>query len=124
MWRWQARSGGGGETWWRSSPARHPPLAQRLSSSCLSSCPLSTSCPVSTQLIVLCAALYAGGRGVWFCLPEVPEGVLLCMLEAVGVGYCLLEVVEVVELMCCVLLWYAEGRGGYNVETQPEGLEV
>jgi hypothetical protein len=75
---------------------------------------------------VLCAALSAGGRGgsVLFaeekavegghCLVEMVEVmccVLLCMLEAVEGGFCLLEVPEVI---CCALLCteYAGGCEG------------
>jgi hypothetical protein len=50
------------------------------------SCPASTSCPPSTQLIVLCAALYAGGGGSG--AGDVPCAISPCAINvcAVKVG--------------------------------------
>jgi len=41
---------------------------------------------------------------------EVMHCVLLCMLEGVEAGLCLLNAFEVPEVICCTL--YAGGRGG------------
>ena len=62
-----------------------------------------------------CATLYAGGCGgcaLFAGGPEEIRCVLLRMLEAVEGRLCLLEVLEVAELMCCVTAMYAGGGGG------------
>ena len=70
----------------------------------------------------LCAALYleAVEGGLWLLeasevsvlkvleVPEVMRCVLLCKLEAVEGGLCLLEVLDVPEVMRCVLFFMLE----------------
>jgi hypothetical protein len=84
VWRWQralkvaARSGGsvkverqrqGREAAARSGSGRvgsrggGKPVVEKFSCPASCSCPASASCPPSTQIIMLCAVLYAGGGG-------------------------------------------------------------
>ena len=57
-------------------------------------------------------------------MPDVMCDVLLCMLEAVEGGFCLIEALEVLEMpdaMCCVLLCVLETvEGGLCLLVTPD----
>jgi hypothetical protein len=81
----------------KNSPTQHPLLARRLSSSCRHPArypSLARRLPSSLFCVLLSILQAVEDRFYLPEVPEVPEGVLLCMLEAVEGGYCLLEVLE------------------------------
>ncbi len=66
------------------------------------------ACAVGTVMCCVLLVMYAGGRGRELSLLAVIRCVLLCILEAVEGGLCLLEVLEASEAMRCVLLCMPE----------------
>ena len=69
--------------------------------------------------------VWSSGRALQACrhggvklleVPEVMRCVLLCMLEAVEGGLCLLEILEAPKVMCCVLFCMLDAvEGGLSL---------